>query len=265
MNNFEEIIIDMGSLQDGDQVMGIDGNWHDIEILPIHKPERMFKINFIDEDNINLGFIKCSGDHLWTIYDNFNQPITIESKTIFDEKLYQYSYKVGKIDGPLIGSIEEIESEYSRCISIKGMQGSDSMLFEVITDKGEKIFTHNCMQRLICGQLGSVASRMALDDNQATTIDGTHKGAGMVKAQGIVSNIQYYFEQQKWIEDWFTKRGLTNKGWELHEDPNASIDANSIDLGDDEEINIITNKTVIEFNDIHKEVDNTKAQKFEEV
>lgn len=130
---------------------------------------------------------------------------------------------------------------------------------------GNSIFTHNCQQRLICGQLGSIASRMALDDNQATTIDGTHKGAGMVKAQGIVTNIQYYFEQQKWINQWFLDRGLTEKGWNKDEDPNAITDPDSIDLGEDEEISIDDNRTRIEFNGISKEIDNNKDQKFEEI
>lgn len=138
-------------------------------------------------------------------------------------------------------------------------------LFQLL--KGDaSVFTHNCAQRLVCGQLGSVASRMALDDNQATTIDGTHKGAGMIKAQGQVTTVQYYFENQSWLFDnWFKKRGLTAKGYEPWEDPNADIDPSSINLGDDEDIEISKDKTEIDFNGIHREIDNTKDQKFEEI
>ena len=127
------------------------------------------------------------------------------------------------------------------------------------------IFTHNCQERLVCGQLGSIASRMALDDQQATTIDGTHKGAGIVRAQGIISHVQYYFEEQSWIKDWYKKRGLTEFGYELNEDPNFEIDSESIDLGEDEDITIDENKTIIEFNNIHKEIDHSADQKFEEI
>lgn len=127
------------------------------------------------------------------------------------------------------------------------------------------VLTHNCMQRLVCGQLGSVSSRMALDNMQATTIDGRHKGAGMVKAQGIISHIQYYFEETNWITDWFTSRGMTNKGYDVNEDPNATVDPSTIDLGEDEDISISEKKTIIEFDSIKKEIDNTKDQHFDEV
>lgn len=256
---FDEITISIGEIQPDDEVMGTDGQWHSIEILPVHVPDLMFEINFGDK----FGIVKCSGDHLWTLYDSVTKaPLVLETKSIFQDLEWIKNCPVGNLKGPKIISMKSIEPIPSRCISLKD---SEDMLFEIFTDKGESVFTHNCQQRLICGQLGSIASRMALDDNQATTIDGTHKGAGMVKSQGIVSNIQYYFENQKWLEKWFTDRGLTAKGWEPTEDPSADIDPNSIDLGEDEDIYITTNKTTMDFNNIHKEIDNTKSQKFEEV
>lgn len=127
------------------------------------------------------------------------------------------------------------------------------------------VLTHNCMQRLVCGQLGAIASRMALDNMQATTIDGKHKGAGMTKSQGVINNVQYYFTEQTWIESWYAKRGLTDKGFEPGEDPNEQIDPSTINLGDDEEIMIDKKVTRIEFNKEVREIDNTKSQKFEEV
>ena len=128
------------------------------------------------------------------------------------------------------------------------------------------VIQNNCQQRFVCGRLGSVASMMALGNTQATAIDGSHKGAGMASSQGVVSNVQYYYADPSWIVDWFVKRGLTEKGWETWEDPNASIDASSIDLGNDEEnIDMSDSKTVIDFQDIHAEIDNSKDQKFKEV
>ena len=131
-------------------------------------------------------------------------------------------------------------------------------------EQKQSIFTQNCQERIVCGQLGSIASRMALDDNSATTIDGTRKGAGMVKAQGELTNIQYYFEEAKWIEEYYRKRGLDPKGYELNKSENELTEDN-FDLGEDEDITLSHDKTVIEFTDIRKEVDNTKNQKFKEV
>ena len=132
-------------------------------------------------------------------------------------------------------------------------------------NKKQTVLTHNCGARMVCGRLGSVASRMALDNQDATTIDGTRKGAGIVKSQGEVTHVQYYFELQKWIVSWFKKRGLTENGYMPSEDPNATIDPASLDFGDDEDMSINRDKTEIDFANVHREVDHTQNQKFKEV
>lgn len=251
----KEVTTTIGELKYGDKVLCTDGQWRDIEILEIHKPKRCYNIEF------ETGSVKCSGDHLWTFYDDFNVPFTITTDVAFKSKLCLY-FSCGVIGGPKIISIIQIKPIPCRCITIKN---SDDSLFEIFTEEGNPVFTHNCQQRLVCGQLGSIASRMALGDNQATTIDGEHKGAGMISSQGINANIQFYFEQVSWIENWFVNRGLTAKGWDKGEDPSAEIDPNSIDLGEDEDISIETKKTNIDFQGIHKEIDHTKDQKFEEI
>ena len=139
------------------------------------------------------------------------------------------------------------------------------MLFNKLIIAKHGVLTHNCQERLVCGRLGSVASMMALGNTQATAIDGSHKGAGMVNSQGQITNIQYYYADTSWIEDWFKARGLTKKGWEHGEDPNEAINPDDIDFGDDEEIDIIKNKTEIDFEGIHKEIDNSKDQRFTQI
>lgn len=130
---------------------------------------------------------------------------------------------------------------------------------------GDVLLTHNCGCRLVCGRLGTIASRMALDDNQATTIDGTRKGAGIIKSQGEIAHIQYYFALQKWIVEWFESHGLTKFGYEPGEDPNIPVDPNSLDFGEDEDISISRDKTNIDFSGLHREVDHTQDQKFQQV
>lgn len=198
------------------------------------------------------------------LYEKWKYKSLEEEKSEKEKLDYANNIFFGRENGLILDCIEEIKPKEVRCIRLNRNQNPD-MLFEIITSEGYPVLTHNCQQRLVCGQLGSVASRMALDDNQATTIDGTHKGAGMTKAQGIVNNIQYYFEEQKWIETWFKKRGLTEKGWEPGEDPDEEIDPSTIDLGEDEDLSIDIDRKEMEFAGIKKTIDNTKEQKFEEI
>lgn len=147
----------------------------------------------------------------------------------------------------------------------------DEKAMMVLNGELPTVFTRNCMFRMVCGKLGSVASRMALDDQQACAIDGARKGAGIVRSQGVITHIQYYFTMQTWIEEWFKKRGLTAKGWMPGEDPNEAVnDTSTLDFGEDEEeIEIVKEQTNIEFgrgaNKEIRTVDKTRDQHFEEV
>ncbi len=266
---YEEVTTTMADLQPGDKVLCADGRWHEVEALPVHVPDKMFAITFIK--NGVEAKVKCSGTHLWTLYNTVGQSVTLETTAIYEQLQWLETFTVGEnLSGIYIKDVKRIKPEPVRCLHIKGLvnEGSpDDLLFEVVAEgkngKSFTVLTHNCMERLICGQLGSVASRMALDDNQATTIDGKHKGAGMIKAQGIVSNVQYYFEQQKWLNKWFTDRGMTESGWDPKEVGSESPE--SIDLGEDEDLSIDENQTVIEFNGTERIVDNNKDQRFEEI
>ena len=134
-----------------------------------------------------------------------------------------------------------------------------------VSEDYRKVLTHNCAERLVCGKLDAVASRMSTGSSIATTIDGSHKGAGLVRAQGEVTFLQYYFDNQSRILDWYRKRGLTDKGYNPGEDPNAKIDPSTIDLGEDEDITLENNTTEIKFKENVVTVDNTQSQKFEEI
>ena len=277
----------MGELKEDDLVLGLDGYYHPIKLLEIHKPDLMFELTFSDSKTLEeIGKIKSSGNHSWRLYNNEDDNFTILNTDIIYElvNLHKvsgsiFNYSVGKKFGPYITSCLVIPPVLSRCITVlKDCYDCNGNLiegeeyfeheFEIETDKGVTLFTQNCQERLVCGQLGSIASRMALDDSSATAIDGTHKGAGLIKAQSEKTNIQYYFEDPKWIEEYYRKRGLNAKGFEENKDTSFSddIDYDSLVSGDSE-IDIQLNKDVtqIDFNNIHKEIDNTKKQKFKEV
>lgn len=124
------------------------------------------------------------------------------------------------------------------------------------------IFTHNCGARVVCGRLESTPSMMALGSTLGTTIDGSHKGAGITKMQGEISRVQYYFEQQKWIDEvYFKQRGLNSLGY-LEGQIEETED---IVLEGDIELDNTASKTVIDFDEQHAEIDTRKDQKFEEI
>lgn len=247
---YEEIVVTMGELQEGDLVYGTDGRWHEINLLPIHVPHRMYRLEFEN------GSVECSGDHLWTLYNGSTLPETLPT-----EHIAQNNYigaRFGTIGGPKLISIQETEPTESRCIEVD----NNDHLFEILTDEGNPVFTHNCQFRMVCGRLGRVASMMALDSTLATTIDGERKGAGIVSSNGIVEHIQYYYADQDWIEDWYAKRGLTPTGHQPNEEEEAEI---FDDFEGTEEIAPNREVVDIEFAGVHGQVDKTPDQKFEEI
>ena len=130
------------------------------------------------------------------------------------------------------------------------------------TPSEDMVFTHNCAARIVAGRLEQTASMMALGSTLGTTVDGTHKGAGITKMQGQISRVQYYFEQQKWInETYFKQRGLDDLGYSGM----TSQVADDVELEGDLDLDSMNSTTVIDFSGEHAEIDNRKDQKFEEV
>ena len=115
---------------------------------------------------------------------------------------------------------------------------------------------------MVCGRLEQTASMMALGSTLGTTVDGSHKGAGITKMQGQISRVQYYFEKQSWITDvYFKQRGLDNLGYT----PDSIEVADEVELSGDIDLDDSKSKTVIDFDGEHAEIDHRKDQKFEEV
>lgn len=137
------------------------------------------------------------------------------------------------------------------------------MLKDLLKNK-DLVFTHNCASRIVCGRLEQTASMMALGSTLGTTVDGTHKGAGITKMQGQISRVQYYFENQSWISDvYFKQRGLNKLGYMDNEINNLTAD--EIELEGEIDLDNTNSTTVIEFDDERAEIDSRKDQKFEEV
>lgn len=168
-------------------------------------------------------------------------------------------WHVGVENGPEIVDVDMLDEGECQCIEVD----SEDSQFEVITDEGKRLFTHNCAARFICGRLGGIASQMALGSSLATAIDGSRPGAGIVSINNVLSYVQYYFTNSiDWIKDWYKSHGKDELGYPIGQ----SDSAEEITLGDDdEEISLSDNDQNFEFDGISKNVISRKEQKFREV
>lgn len=249
--------IEIKDIKIGDKVLGSDGKFHKvINITPTIIPNRMFKLKFSN------GCIECSDDHNWTYYDHASNKRMTDTLGLFVSKdiFTKIDFHFGKIDGPILLDIIEIEPKEVKCIQVE----NKDHLFEILTDEDNGILTHNCGFRMVCGRLGGVASLMALGNSMATAIDGKHPGAGMISSQGVIDNIQYYYAEHKWLEEWFRKRGLNNLGY-LDSQSDEEEEKVLETLEGDEEVQTSSEVMNIEFGGVKGSVDKKQDQHFEEI
>lgn len=123
---WKEITITMEDVRVGDKVMGTDGQWKKVlEVLPIHIPETMFRMEWED------GYVECSGTHLWNLFlnDDHEKSITLSTDALYglNLDLTKHGIRVGKPDGPCIWNVVPIDPKPSRCIMVE----SDDHQFEI--------------------------------------------------------------------------------------------------------------------------------------
>lgn len=165
--------------------------------------------------------------------------------------------------------IETVEDGmYGISIENQNLLFSQEGLFKFMNELEEQgagfVFTHNCQFRMVCGRLGRTASMMALESTLATTIDGNKKGAGIIASNGIIEHVQYYYAPQSWIEDWYKKRGLNNKGYDPQQSGGIE-DAVLEDFDGEEELIMNREVTEIDFAGVQGSVDKSDNQKFNEI
>lgn len=250
-NDYEEIITTMGDLKEGDQVLGTDGKWHDIDILQIQK-QTLYR--FITDE----GVVRCSGDHEWKLFIGRIDIGKLSTESI-SNSLEEYKYaNVGVEDGPvLLNIIKEDFREECRCITVLD---SEDHQFEILTDEENPIFTGNCQGRAVCGRINGIASSMILGNSLGTAIDSEHKGGGIVSSAGVQSNIRYYYADPKDIAKWFNERGLDNMGY-----PPENTEEELVLTEGVEEINLDTEVAKYEFEDNRKEINLSKNQEFDNI
>lgn len=248
----KKITTTIGELQDGDEVLGTDGKWHKIELLPIEEKD-LYRVH------TNKGSVVCSYDHYWCI--DMGEDVREFSTIELNNDFLRYKGKEIGYHGSHV-YLEQIEFErvgQCRCLIVKDTYDHQ---FQILTDENKPVFTHNCQTRIVCGQLGGVASQMALGNSLATTIDGSHKGAGIVSINNVTTPVQYYYADTSWIKDWYRERGFDENGYPL----NNVNEEETVSLGDDEEeIDLKAQDQHFEFADVEKDIINRKEQKFRNV
>lgn len=251
--DYETIAVPISEIKDTDLVLGTDGEWHKQTPLPVQE-KCLYKVI------TSAGSVNCSYDHYWVIFENGNhrELSTVELYGSVDQFK---GCNIGSPDGAVLENVEMLEDGLCRCIEMKD---SDDHQFAILTDEGNILFTRNCQTRIVCGQLNSTASIMALNNSLATTIDGSHPGAGIVSVNGTMTSIQFYYEEPEWLQKWYADRGFDKNGFPIGE--NNIIDPNDVSLGEDnEEFSISDSDQHFEFEDSSKYVINRKEQHFENV
>lgn len=251
INEYEEIEVSIRDLKSGDLVYGTDGEWHEFTLQSI-------EYRLMYEVETSAGSVICSDSHEWNICED-DKVYTLNTEVLYTLFAGMPEMHIGKEDGPILINIRQLDYDDCRCLTVE----SEDHQFEVLTDEGNPVYTHNCQSRMVCGRVNSTASMMALGNSLGTAIDGNHKGAGIVCTNSVMSNIQYYFENPEWLDNWYINHGFDKMGWEPGK--SATDGEDEILLGDDEDLSIPDNIVEFNFEDIHKEINNKKQQEFQEI
>ena len=234
----------------GDEVRGTDGEFYPCELQPVRE-EVCYEVI------TSQGSVICSWNHEWVVRLN-GSPINTHRCMTQDLD----SGFIKRFDFVTIESHEEFvellgikrlkDKRLVKCISVD----SPDHLFKIYTDKGVSLFTSNCQNRVVAGRVNSTQSMMALGNTLGTAIRGDIKGRGIVSVNGILENLQIYFENPSWLTQWYHDRGMDECGYDGTESDEEVI------VEGEEDIVTTNTKLDMTFEDIHKEVNSYVDQNF---
>lgn len=242
----------------GDKIVGVDGNLHNVVALtPIHIPHRMFNVCFTN------GSVECSDTHEWGYWDKGNLLIK-DTLSIYNNLDYFKQFVFGKEeDGIKLEYITEITPKEVMCITTDAPYN----LFKIFTNMENPIFTKNCGNRVFCGKATETgASKVALDNLLAMTVDDTYKGAGVFQAGGASDArfLRFYFTEEDSLQDYYAKRGLDPLGYSKY-DSATNHSTSAIDENEELELNRNEEVFTFEIDEESIEIDHTKEQEWREV
>lgn len=154
----------------------------------------------------------------------------------------------------IIGSLAQL----SRSANIATVVSSQKMLATTLPTTTRD----NIPLKVGVGPMDSGMSMTGFDSTMGTTIDN-HTGAGLIKLGSDYTPVQYYYGEFAWLQDYFKKRGLDEKGFSISDDnkvlkvPDKLEGTINLENRDD--------KFEFEFEKEKVEIDKNKEQKFIEI
>lgn len=275
------------------KILSDKGYIEPIKEIPSFDSDSYFKIIFND----NLGYILATNDHFWNvIIDNHEE---IETTEYLYNNFFSLKSKKGlKLDIPesnceyFIKKIKKINGKKKKffCYEIDTpkkqfmIYPKRNLLQEYIANKKFKddidlfevkragVFIHNCQCRIGCGRLQGMSSMMLFGNTIGTSVDGSRQGSGIMASNGVMYNIQYFYEEIEWLKKWYKKCGFDKQGYCIH----GSYPENKVSkTEEDRETNLTTDDldaifdfkpevAVFEYDqELRKEVNRTQKQNFE--
>lgn len=300
--DYQDVSTTIGELQDGDLVMGTDGKWHEITILPIETKELF---NFCT----SAGNVICSYDHQWSLFEDKSgetygydiRPAisTIEILGMGDKFI---GYHVGTEDGPVLLSLESIGEGQCRCIEVHGSKDHQYLIEtipneeqtqpnEIIASSGEcdgssdsekEYFDADTIDPLMNGTISeeikneifthNCQARMGLGTMPAMSSQmcfGNSLGTSIPPRKGAGA-FQLLSSISTFLQFYFSKDQTWIVDWyrdhgmdKLGFPVSQGREEFEVSLGEeDEEFSIGDNDQHFEFEDFEKDVINRKEQKF---
>jgi len=243
-------------LKAGDKVKSRGGVEIVKDTIPVFKSPRYVQLK------IPSGRIKCTPDHLFPCSDYFGKETLLSALQICSAvNLNTTIYLFSSTGRKRILSASVVEKPLLvACIKTP----SEEFYINV---GGTHILTHNCQFRVAAGRLTSIPSMMLFNNMAATRIPTQPKGRGLVSSNGELSQIQYYFTEFSWIEDFYKKAGLNDHGYRISGKINNEDKRESDNRPSDVSINDIFSSTrkeeTFEVSGIQGSLNKSREQNFE--
>ena len=139
----------LGDITSTITVMCEDGKWRKASPTEEFVSDYYYKIYFYDNKFNDIGYVKCSPDHLWT-FDNSNETVTMSAEDVYNQIDIIKKSRFSIVScGAIVKDIMMVNIPLKvKCLKIEYSQdelkSSPLSNFQILTSKNVPIYTHNC-------------------------------------------------------------------------------------------------------------------------